>query len=162
MMGTRTGSLDPGVILYLMQNHGLDAKALERLLYKESGLLGVSGISSDMRTLRARASEPGAAKALALFAYRIVREIGSLAAALGGLDALVFTAGIGENDADLRAEVCAQLGWLGIVLDAQANARANGSPTPARIARPGAASAWMVPTNEELMILRQTRTVLGV
>lgn len=161
VMGTRSGTIDPGVIFHLVKRHGMTLDQVERMLTHESGLLGVSGISSDMRSLRARVEEPGAAKALALFAYRIVREVGSLVAALGGLDALVFTAGIGENDADLRAEVCGQLGWLGIALDAAANARASGMAAPQRLSRPGAASAWMVPTNEELMILRQTRAVLG-
>ena len=161
VMGTRCGAIDPGVIFHLVKREGMTLDQVERMLTHESGLLGVSGISSDMRTLRARASEPGAARALALFRYRLLREIGSLAAALGGLDALIFTAGIGENDATLRAEVVADLGWLGIALDAAANARANGSQTPQRISMPGRASAWMVPTNEELMILRQTKSVLG-
>jgi acetate kinase len=161
VMGTRSGTIDPGVIFHLVKRQGMSLDQVERMLTHESGLLGVSGISSDMRTLRARAAEPGAARALALFAYRIVREVGSLAAALGGLDALVFTAGIGENDAELRAEVVGQLGWLGLALDADANARASGMSAPQRLSQPGAASAWMVPTNEELMILRQTRRVLG-
>ena len=103
MMGTRCGALDPGVLLYLMDAYGMDARAIEDLIYRKSGLLGVSGISSDMRTLRA-SSDPAAAEAIALFVYRIVREIGSLAAALGGVDGLVFTGGIGENDAAIRGE----------------------------------------------------------
>ena len=113
MMGTRCGALDPGVLLYLMQEHGMDAAAIEDLIYRQSGLLGVSGISSDMRTLRA-SSEPRRREAIALFVYRIVREIGSLAAALGGIDGLVFSGGIGENDAATRAEVAAGCGWLGV------------------------------------------------
>ncbi|MFC7689026.1 hypothetical protein ACFQY5_04650 [Paeniroseomonas aquatica] len=113
MMGTRCGSIDPGVLIHLMDRHGLGPRELEALIYRQSGLLGVSGLSQDMRTLRASAA-PEAAEAIALFTYRILREIGSLAAALGGLDGLVFTAGIGENDAALRAAVCegaAGSGW---------------------------------------------------
>jgi acetate kinase len=133
MMGTRTGSLDPGVLLYLMDYQKMDAKALTRLLYKESGLLGVSGISQDMRVLLESAA-PEAREAVELFCYRIVREIGSLAAALGGLDALVFTGGIGERGAPVRQLVCSQLGWLGLRLDEAANSSnapkisANGQP----------------------------------
>ncbi len=155
MMGTRCGALDPGVLLYLMEEHKMDARAIEDLLYRQSGLLGVSGISSDMRTLRASV-EPSAAEAIALFIYRIVREIGSLAAALGGLDALVFTAGIGENDAATRAEVSAGCGWLGLRLDAARNAASEG-----RISADGSAlAAWVVPTDEERMIARHTAEVL--
>lgn len=155
MMGTRSGSLDPGVLLYLMDRHGMDARAIEDLLYRQSGLLGVSGIASDMRTLQA-STDPTAAEAIALFVYRIVREVGSLAAALGGLDALVFTAGIGENDARLRAEVAAGCGWLGLRLDPARNERGEG-----RISADGSRlSAWVVPTNEERVIARQTVEVL--
>src|SRR5262245_64264733 len=100
-MGTRSGSLDPGVIIHLMDNHGMDARAIEKLLYNQSGLLGVSGISSDMRTLLA-ADDPPARLAIDLYVYRIRRELGSLSAALGGLDAMVFTAGIGEHAAVIR------------------------------------------------------------
>ena len=112
MMGTRCGAIDPGVLLHLMDHYGFGARDLEDLIYRRSGLLGVSGISSDMRKLRA-SSDPAAKEAIALFVYRIVREIGSLTAALGGLDALVFTAGIGENDAATRAEVVEGCAWLG-------------------------------------------------
>ncbi|QDX80589.1 acetate kinase [Denitratisoma sp. DHT3] len=156
MMGTRTGSIDPGVLLYLMEYQGMDAAALTRLLYKESGLLGVSGISQDMRTLLASAA-PTAREAVELFCYRIVREIGSLAAALGGLDALVFTAGIGEHAAPVRQQVCADLAWLGIELDPTANA------TDARCISPtGAATPVLVlPTNEEWMIARHTATMIA-
>ncbi len=147
MMGTRTGSLDPGVLLYLMEERGFDAKAIEDLLYRRSGLLGVSGLSSDMRTLR-QSEAPEAAEAIALFVYRIVREVGSLAAAMGGVDALVFTAGIGENDAATRAEVAAGCRWLGLELDDASNLRAE-----RRISTPGSRlSAWIVPTDEERMI----------
>ena len=155
MMGTRTGALDPGVLLYLMQERGMDAKALEDLLYRQSGLLGVSGISSDMRTLR-HSTAPEAAEAINLFVYRIVREIGSLAAALGGVDGIVFTAGIGENDAATRAEIAAGCGWLGVSLDQTRNAAGSG-----RISTDGSrVSAWVVPTDEERMIARYTRAAL--
>jgi acetate kinase len=155
-MGTRCGAIDPGVLLYLLDHYGMDARGLEKLLYHESGLLGVSGISSDMRALLA-SRDTHAAEAVDLFVYRIVRELGSLAAALGGLDALVFTAGIGENTPSIRARVCRAAAWLGIELDDSANAR--GGP---RISRAGSrASAWVLPTNEELMIALHTRTVLA-
>ncbi len=155
-MGTRSGSLDPGVIIYLMDQKRMNARDLENLLYKESGLLGVSGISSDVRTLLA-SSEPGAKLALDLYVYRIGRELGSLAAALGGLDAVVFTAGIGENAAAIRERVCRNAAWLGIELDAGANAR--GGP---RISTDRSrVSAWVIPTNEELMIARHTLHLLG-
>ncbi|HEY5293694.1 MAG TPA: acetate/propionate family kinase [Burkholderiales bacterium] len=155
-MGTRCGAIDPGVLLYLLDRHGMDARGLEKLLYHESGLLGVSGISSDMRALLA-SREAHAAEAVDLFVYRIVRELGSLAAALGGLDALVFTAGIGENTPLIRARVCRAAAWLGIELDESANA--GGGPC---ISRAGsAASAWVLPTNEELMIALHTRAVLA-
>ena len=149
MMGTRTGNLDPGVLLYLMDYRQMDAQALTRLLYKESGLLGVSGISQDMRVLL-DSPAPEAREAVDLFCYRIVREIGSLAAALGGLDALVFTGGIGEHGAPVREQVCAQLGWLGLRLDAAANAA-----DAARISAPDSrVAACVIPTNEEWIIAR--------
>ena len=113
MMGTRCGTLDPGVMLYLMDECGMNTRDLEKLIYKESGLLGVSGISSDMRTLL-ESTDPRAAEAVELFVYRITRELGSLAAALGGLDALVFTGGIGENAAPIRERVCRAAQWLGL------------------------------------------------
>jgi acetate kinase len=154
-MGTRSGALDPGVILYLMNERGIDARAIEKLLYHQSGLLGVSGSSSDMRALLA-SSEPRAKLAVDLFCYRIRRELGSLAAATGGLDAIVFTGGIGENSADIRERVCRDAAWLGVDLDPAANA--GGGP---RISTNGAtASAWVIPTNEELMIARHTRRIL--
>jgi acetate kinase len=155
-MGTRCGSLDPGVVLYLMDELHMDARAIERLIYQESGLLGVSGISSDMRALEA-SSEPSAKAAIDLFAYRIAREMGSLAAALGGLDAIVFTAGIGEHSESLRGRVCRDAAWLGVELDAEANAR-----HATRISTPASrVSAWVIPTNEELMIARHTQSVLA-
>ena len=125
MMGTRCGTLDPGVLLYLMQEYRMDAAAIEDLIYRKSGLLGVSGVSSDMRTLRA-SSDPRAREALALFVYRIVREIGSLTAALGGIDGIVFSGGIGENDAATRAEVVDGCGWAGAILDVGRNTRGEG------------------------------------
>ncbi|UPY38448.1 acetate/propionate family kinase [Sediminicoccus sp. KRV36] len=156
MMGTRCGALDAGVLIHLMDTEGMDARALEALIYKESGLLGVSGISSDMRTLRASA-DPHAAEAVALFIYRIIREIGSLVAAMGGLDGLIFTAGIGENDAGTRAEVAAGCGWLGLTLDAARNA-AGQQRISAEASR---VSAWVVPTDEEGMIARHMAEILA-
>ena len=156
MMGTRCGAIDPGVLIHLIDRYAMGPRDLERLLYRESGLLGVSGISSDMRALRASA-DPRARQAIDLFVYRAGREIGSLAAALGGLDALVFTAGIGENDAATRAEICAMSGWLGVELDQAAN-RAGGPRISAASAR---VSAWVVPTDEESMIAAGTRAILG-
>jgi acetate kinase len=151
MMGTRTGAIDPGVLLYLMQERGLDAAGIEDLLYRRSGLLGVSGIASDMRTLR-QSKAPEAREAIDLFVYRIVREIGSMAAALGGVDSLVFTAGIGEHDAATRAQVIAGCDWLGIVLDEARNRAGSG-----RISSDAShVSAWVVPTDEERMISRYT------
>jgi acetate kinase len=155
-MGTRCGAIDPGVILYLMDQRGMDARAIEKLIYNQSGLLGVSGVSSDMRTLLA-SEEPRAGLAVDLYVYRIGRELGSLAAALGGLDALVFTGGIGENSAEIRERVCRGASWLGVVLDEQANR--DGGPRIS--AASSATAAWVVPTNEELMIARHTRRVLG-
>jgi acetate kinase len=155
VMGTRTGALDPGVILYLLQQEQMDASAIERLVYERSGLLGVSGLSSDMRTLLA-SKLPAAKKAVDLFVYRIARELGSLAAALGGLDALVFTGGIGEHAVEIRARVCQDARWLGVRLDEAANAA--GGP---RISGPGSAvSVWVVPTDENRMVARHTRQLL--
>jgi acetate kinase len=156
MMGTRTGSLDPGVMLYLMEQKGMDAKSLTNLLYKESGLLGVSGISQDMRTLLS-SSAPEAAEAVDLFCYRIARELGSLAAAAGGLDALVFTGGIGEHAAQVREKVAALSAWLGIAIDSSANA-AHATRIDAAGSRVAVA---VVPTNEERMIARYTVETLG-
>jgi acetate kinase len=155
MMGTRCGAIDPGVLLYLIDRHGMNVRTLTRLLYEQSGLLGVSGISSDMRTLLA-SSDRRAAEALDLFIYRITRELGSLAAALGGLDALVFTGGIGENAVSIRARICRDASWLGLELDEDANAR--GGPCISRI--DSRVSAWVIPTNEELMIALHTRRLL--
>jgi acetate kinase len=155
-MGTRCGAIDPGVLLYLMDERGMDARAIEKLIYQQSGLLGVSGISSDMRTLLG-SDEPRAKLAVDLYLYRIRRELGSLAAALGGVDAIVFTAGIGENSAAIRACVLADAAWLGV----KPNTRANAKGGPRISAARSRVSAWAIPTNEELMIARHTRRVLA-
>ena len=157
MMGTRCGSIDPGVLIYLMDERGMDARALENLVYKQSGLLGVSGISSDMRTLR-QSDDPKAAEAIALFIYRIVREIGSLSAALGGLDGLVFTGGIGQRDAKTRREVAAGCAWLGAELDEGRNNAGEGliSSDSSRL------PIWVIATDEERVMARQTAAVLGI
>jgi acetate kinase len=141
-MGTRCGAIDPGVILYLMDQRGMDVRAVEKLVYQQSGLLGVSGIGSDMRTLLA-SDQPGARLAIDLYVYRIRRELGSLAAALGGLDALVFTAGIGEHAAAIRQRICRDAAWLGVELDAAANATNGRASAPARAAW---AHGWCRPT----------------
>jgi len=155
-MGTRCGAIDPGVLLYLMDERGMDARAIETLIYSRSGLLGVSGISSDMRTLL-ESAEPRAQLAIDLFVYRIGRELGSLAAALGGLDAIVFTAGIGERAASIRERVCRDAAWLGVEIDSQANA-GHGPRISATASR---TSAWVIPTNEELMIARHTHELIA-
>jgi len=154
-MGTRCGALDPGVVLHLNRAYGMDADAIERMLYHECGLKGVSGISNDMRALLA-SDDPRAGQAIDLFVYRICRELGALAAALGGLDGVVFTAGIGERSAEIRKRVCEQAAWLGIEFDRAANAR--GGP---RISAAGSRVAvYAIPTDEELMIARHTLAVL--
>ena len=150
-MGTRCGNIDPGVILYLMDELKMDARAIEKLVYQQSGLLGVSGISSDMRTLLA-SNDPRAKLAVDLFVYRIGRELGSLAAALGGLDALVFTGGIGERATAIRERVCRDACWLDIEPDPASNL-AGGPRVSTASSR---VSAWVIPTNEELMIARHT------
>jgi acetate kinase len=155
-MGTRCGNLDPGVILYLLDALQMDARAIERLIYQQSGLLGMSGISSDMRTLQEHAA-PEAKAAVDVFIYRIGRELGSLAAALGGVDAIVFTAGIGENSSSLRERVCRDAAWLGVDLDPAANASHGPQISTAR----SSVSAWVIPTNEELMIARHTRRLIS-
>ena len=156
-MGTRCGAVDAGVIFFMLREMKLSPEAAERMLYTKSGLLGVSGLSNDMRVLRTNAAtNPDAKRAIELFIYRITREIGSLVAALGGIDGLVFTAGIGENDAATRAEVVDGLAWAGLTLDESAN----GTVGP-RISSGSGSSVWVIPTNEELVIARQTRSVLG-
>jgi len=156
-MGTLPGALDPGVVLYLFQNLGLSAGDVETMLYKKSGLLGISGISNDMRELVANAA-PAARLAVDYFVYRAVEEIGALAAVLGGIDGLVFTAGIGENSAEIRRRICEGSTWLGIALDATANDGRNTRISSSR----SRVSAWVIPTNEELIIARHTGAVLGL
>ncbi len=154
-MGQRCGNLDPGVVLHLMRQEGLSADEIEALLYRRSGLLGVSGLSADMQVLL-ESDAPEAAEAVALFCYRAVREIGGLAAALGGLDALVFTAGIGEHAPTVRARILGALEWLGLRLDPQANNA--GGPRITTAASP--VSAWVIPTDEERIIAGHTEALL--
>lgn len=157
VMSQRCGAIDPGVLLYLIEERGLTVTEVSELLHERSGLLGVSGISHDMRTLLA-SDDPHAAQAVELFVYHAARAAGSLAAALGGLDALVFTGGIGEHSAPVRAAIGRRLDWLGVDLDDAANE--DGDPC---ISTPGSrVSAWVIPTNEELVIARHTRRVLGL
>jgi acetate kinase len=156
-MGTRPGAIDPGVVLHLFQGLGMSAAEVETLLYKKSGLLGLSGISNDMRVLLA-SGDPDAQLAVNYFVYRAAREIGSLAAALRGLDAIVFTAGIGENSPEIRERICEASSWLGIAIDRAANAR-NDRRISAHASR---VSVWVIPTNEELMIARHTGRLLGL
>jgi acetate kinase len=154
MMGTRCGALDPGVLLYLIERGGMSARDLERLLYEQSGLLGVSGVSSDMRELLA-STDSRASEAVDLFVYRIARELGSLASALRGLDALVFTGGIGQHASSIRRRVCEDASWLGLELDRAANDAGGPRLSTAR----SAVAAWVVPTDEEAMIAMHTRRV---
>ena len=155
-MGTRCGQIDPGVLLYLMQEHRMDAEAIATLLYKESGLKGMSGLTNDMRVLLA-SDDPHAHEALDYFVFRIQREIGGMCAVLGGLDALVFTGGIGENAAPIRERVCAGFGWLGMALDSQANA---GNALEISTAQ-SQVRVLVVPTDEEAKIARYTADLLG-
>ena len=157
VMGTRCGNLDPGVILHLMETKNLSVKDMTKMLYKESGLLGVSGLSQDMRTLLA-SDKPEAQEAVNLFCYRIARELGSLAAAAGGLDALVFTGGIGEHAAEVRRRVCLQSEWLGIRVNPEANARHE-----LRIsAGNSSVDVLVIPTNEEWMMAHHAQTLLAL
>lgn len=156
-MGTRPGTLDPGVVLYLFQSLDLSPKDVETILYKQSGLLGISGISNDMRDLL-DSEEPEARLAVDYFVYRAAKEVGALAAVLGGVDALVFTAGIGENSPEIRRRICETSRWLGVELDAEANETRG----PRISARQSGVSAWVIPTNEELMIARHTGALLGI
>ena len=156
-MGTRPGSLDPGVVLYLFQQLGLSVREVETLLYKKSGLIGISGISNDMRDLLGR-SEPTARLAVDYFIYRVAREIGALAAVLHGVDGIVFTAGIGEHSVEVRRRICEASAWLGLDLDVGANDKHG-----PRISTAGSSvSAWVIPTNEELVIARHTGRLLGL
>ena len=156
-MGTRPGAIDPGVILYLFQGLGYSVKDVETLLYRKSGLLGISGISGDMRELLSSPA-PSARLAVDYFVYRVVKEIGALTAVLGGIDALVFTAGIGERSPAIRKRICQASVWLGVDLDQEANDRGSRRITRHR----SRVSAWVIPTNEELMIARHTGQVLGL
>ena len=156
MMGTRCGRLDAGVVMYMQSALGMSLADVEQVLYRESGLLGVSGLSADMRALEA-SDDPRAEAAIALFVHRITQELGALAAALGGLDALVFTAGIGEHSAAVRRRVCAAAGWLGVEIDAQANGR-----HATRIDSAGSrVRVHVIPTDEELMLARHACDVLA-
>ncbi|HEY6802711.1 MAG TPA: acetate/propionate family kinase [Pyrinomonadaceae bacterium] len=156
-MGTRPGSIDPGVVLHLFQGLKFSTKEVEDLLYKKSGLLGISGISNDMRDLLGR-SEADARLAVDYFIYRVTKEIGALTAVLGGIDALVFTAGIGENSPEIRKRICEASEWLGIELDSAVNneRKSKISTSDSKI------SVWVIPTNEELMIARHTGALLGL
>jgi len=156
-MGTRPGALDPGVVLYLFQALGLSVKEVETILYKKSGLIGISGISNDMRSLLA-SNEPNARLALDYFIYRAAKEIAAMTAALGGIDGLVFTAGIGENSPEIRKRICVASAWLGVELDEDANAR----KAPRITSQASKVPAWVIPTNEELMIARHTGALLGL
>jgi acetate kinase len=156
-MGTRPGAIDPGVILYLFQTLGRSPKQVEDMLYKQSGLLGISGISNDMREVLA-SDDANARLAVDYFVYRAAKEIGAFAAALGGVDGLVFTAGIGEHSVEVRRRICVASAWLGVELDERANAQHGPRISTDR----SRVSAWVVPTNEELMIARHTASVLGL
>jgi len=158
MMGTRSGNLDPGVLLYLMEQ-GWSHAQIEALLYKQSGLLGVSGLSADMRTLHGSDS-PQAQLAIDLFAHRVVRETGAMAACLQGLDLIAFSGGIGEHDAALRAQICAQLGWLGVSLDAERNTAAQGDACAAVHAEGSAVEVWVIPTDEGRVAADQALALL--
>lgn len=153
-MGTRSGQIDPGVLLYMLQNEGMDAGQLTDLLYKQSGLLGMSGVSNDMRTLEG-SDDPHAAEAIAYFCHRIRREMAALAASMGGLDGVVFCGGIGENSAPVRAQACKGMDWLGLSIDAAANAQA------ARDIGAGRVRVLVIPTNEEIIIARAAKQVMG-
>jgi len=156
MMGTRSGDLDPGILLYLL-NAGEDARRLERTINHQSGLLGVSGSTSDMKALlEQRATDPRAAMAVEMFTYQVRRSIGAFAAALGGIDTLVFTGGIGEHAAPVRAECCAGLEHLGIRVDSARNAASAGRIS----ADEGSCAVLVVPTDEQLMIARHTRRLV--
>lgn len=161
MMGTRSGSLDAGVLLYLLEQ-GWDAKRIEKLLYKESGLLGVSGISADMRTLRGEAAQGNAdaTRAIDQFTHRVIRETGALTACLGGLDLIAFSGGIGENDAVLREQVCERLAWTGLRIDPQRNLQADGKHAWAVHAPDSRIEIWVIPTDEGRVAAREAAALL--
>ncbi|ETD86719.1 acetate/propionate family kinase [Rhodobacter capsulatus] len=156
-MGTRSGQIDPGVLLYLMQHRGMSADEISDLLYRRSGLLGISGLSSDMRALEA-ANTPEARQAIDYFVFSAQRELGAMAAALGGIDALVFCGGIGENSRLIRERICERLGWMGIEIDHLRNS-ANATVISSDFAR---TSVMIIPTNEELVIARAARAAIGI
>ena len=158
MMGTRSGTLDAGVLLYLMEQ-GWDHDRIQKLLYKQSGLLGVSGISADMRRLRADGSA-AAQRAIDQFIYRVVRESGAMVASMGGIDVLAFSGGIGENDAALRTQVCEQLGWMGVRMDAARHAGVRGDAPHAIHAVDSAVEVWVVPTDEGRVAAREAVRLL--
>lgn len=161
MMGTRCGALDPGVLLHLLQD-GWDAQRIENTLYKQSGLLGVSGISADMRTLRAAAkTNPQVQAAIDLFGYRLIRECGGLTAVLNGLDVLAFTGGIGEHDAQLRADAVAGLAYLGLAIDAEKNLAATGEAVAAIHSADSAVDIWVIPTDEGRIAAQDAANLLG-
>jgi acetate kinase len=157
IMATRVGALDPGVILHLMRAESYDVGRLEDLLYNKSGLLALSGISADMQTLLASA-DAAAKEAVSIYCYRIGRELGSLAAALGGLDALVFTGGVGENAAPIRAAVCRTAAWLGIEI----NEAANNSGAPLISSRNSGTAVAVIPTDEARVIASHSRRLLAL
>ena len=154
MMGTRSGALDPGAVIYLAQQMGMEA--VQAMLYEQSGLLGVSGLSSDMRVLL-QSADPAAQEAIELFIFRIAREAGALMSSMGGLDGIVFTAGIGENAPQIRTGVAERLAWTGLALNDEANTGGRGliSDPASRL------KAWVIPTNEEAMIARHTADLVG-
>ncbi len=157
-MGERCGAIDPGVILYMLQHEGLAPDAIERLLYRESGLKGMSGLSGDMRALlAAEADHPAAREALEYYVYRAVREAGSMIAAMGGLDGLVFTAGVGENAAPIRERIASGLAWAGLRFDPAANRRG----APRLSSDDSAVGCWVIPTDEEIEIARAVVGVVG-
>ncbi len=157
VMGTRCGAIDPGVLLYLQDHDGLDSKSVSDLLYKQSGMLGVSGISGDVRVLLS-SKDPRAEDALDLFAFRGAREAAALTATLGGLDGLVFSAGIGENAVEVRTRICARLGWLGVRLDPASNTSGGEGKISAD---DSPVAVWIVPTDEEAVIVRDAQTLLS-
>jgi acetate kinase len=151
LMGSRPGNLDPGAVTYLMRKHAMSPEDLENVLYHRSGLLGISGISSDMRALLA-SNDARAGEAVDLFVFRAAREIGALTASLGGLDCLVFTAGIGEHSPEIRSRICARCSWLGIVVDELANEQGQMRIVPKTSEIP----VYVIPTDEERMIAEHT------
>jgi acetate kinase len=156
VMGTRCGQIDPGVLLYLLQEERMRSDELQHLLYNQSGLLGVSGLSADMRTLLASA-DPAAAEAIDLFTFRVAQQVATMASTLGGLECLVFTGGIGEHSVPIRRKICDRLNWLGVQLDAPANDRG-----AERIgAQQSAVDVLLIPTNEELTIARHCAAKLA-